>query len=95
MTPPPQSRQTLSVDAAKLCGFVGHRFDEDTPIAETVSGSTAEVDGADSHSIQLRHGTITRYGTTTTTTRDILSIGKGWQRQAKRAQTSRNDSFGP
>jgi hypothetical protein len=26
--------------------FVGHRFDEDTPIAETVSGSTSEVDGA-------------------------------------------------
>ena len=26
------------------CGFVGHRFDEDTPIAETVSGSASEVD---------------------------------------------------
>ena len=25
--------------------FVGHRFDEDTPIAETVRGSTSEVDG--------------------------------------------------
>ena len=23
-------------------GFVGHRFDEDTPIAETVRGSTSE-----------------------------------------------------
>ena len=27
-------------------GFVGHRFDEDTPIAETVRGSKSEVDGA-------------------------------------------------
>ena len=25
--------------------FVGHRFDEDTPIAETVSAFTSEVDG--------------------------------------------------
>ena len=24
--------------------FVGHRFDNDTPIAETVRGSTSEVD---------------------------------------------------
>ena len=26
-------------------GFVGHRFDEDTPIAETVRRSSSEVDG--------------------------------------------------
>ena len=25
--------------------FVGHRFDKDTPIAETVRGSISEVDG--------------------------------------------------
>jgi hypothetical protein len=28
------------------CGFAGHRFDENTSIAETVSGSTSEVDTA-------------------------------------------------
>ena len=27
-------------------GFVGHRFDEDTPISETVRGSMSEVDDA-------------------------------------------------
>ena len=25
--------------------FIGHRFDEDTPIAETVCGSMSQVDG--------------------------------------------------
>ena len=28
-----------------LTAFIGHRFDEDTPIAETVRGSTSEAGG--------------------------------------------------
>ena len=38
--------RTTSFEAKVECGFVGHRFDENTSIAETVSVSTSEVDDA-------------------------------------------------
>jgi hypothetical protein len=38
--------RTASLKLMFEFGFVGHRFDENTSIAETVSGSTSEVDDA-------------------------------------------------
>ena len=39
--------RTTSFEANVECEFVGHRFDgKNTSIAETVSGSTSEVDDA-------------------------------------------------